>query len=196
MLFLMGLSLFTAPTVFAQYAEDKNVYEDEGEGIQSDPNAMSRILLMLRGGLVQNRDFIRRESENVSLEDRQILYSTHRKGTFGYIVLNTLLGYGVGSFVQGSPAMGIPLLLMDLGATGLIVSSVVVTDSQNDDMLTLGVGLYACATILGVIMPIVYTHKYNRTLKGALRLDEPASISMRPLILDNGAVGMTVALNY
>jgi hypothetical protein len=177
--------LLMASTVFAQYSER------EASDIQSDPNATNRIILLLDGGVLKNKDFIKREAENISLEDRQILYNSREKGgTAGYVALNTVIGFGVGSFIQGDASSGVVLLLCDVAAISGLATA------QSNTMVYLSLGVYALTVIDGVILPICYTHKYNRTLKESLRLDEPASISMRPLILDNGAVGMSVALNY
>lgn len=176
--------LLMASTVFAQYSE-------EASDIQSDPNARNRIILLLDGGVLKNKDFIKQEAENISLEDRQILYNSREKGgSAGYAALNTVIGFGVGSFVQGDVSSGVVLLLSDVVAISGLATA------QSNTMVYLSLGVYALTVIDGIIFPICYTHKYNRTLKESLRLDEPASISMRPLILNNGAVGMSVALNY
>jgi len=177
--------LLMASAVFAQYSER------EASDIQSDPNATNRIILLLDGGILKNQEFIKREAENISFEDRQILYNSREKGgTAGYVALNSVIGFGVGSFIQGDVSSGVVLLLCDVSVISVLATA------QSNTMVYLGLGLYALTFIDGIILPICYTHKYNRTLRESLRLDEPASISMRPLILDHGAVGISVALNY
>jgi len=185
--FFFLLNLFLASASFAQYPAGDTMKT-------SDPNAMSRIVLLLNDGAIKNQEFIKRESQSISLEDRQILYRSQEKNSSGmYMGINTLIGLGIGSFIQGDAGGGVAMLIADISAASVTATAI---SNGNASFVWVGFGLYAFGMVEGLVFPVLYTHRYNNALKSSLRLDEPASISMRPLILDNGAVGMSVALNY
>jgi len=127
-------------------------------------------------------------------------YENRMKGAFGYALLNTVPGFGLGSYIQGDMSFGVKQSIMD--AVGLV--SVIITLNTNNIIpvipdKTLPIVILGSSRVMGWIFPFVYQSKYNKSLDEALNSNNNISYSIDPLIIPRDgtpAVGLALNLRY
>jgi hypothetical protein len=139
-------------------------------------------------------------SSDLSAMQRNVLYESNKQNTSIPLVLNLLLGCGIGSFVQGDTLGGTIGLAMDILSTTLFYSGymqamVVATSWYSDgtegsDLMLIGAGMMIGSKISQIMRPFQYAKEYNKKLSSALM-----SISMVPVINQNKDFGMQLAAN-
>jgi len=70
---------------------------------------------------------------------------------------------------------------------------------NSDGMTPLSMVFVGAGCIYGIVAPILYQSKYNKTLREALNIDENISFSIDPLIIPRDgtpAVGLALNLRY
>lgn len=139
-------------------------------------------------------------SSDLSAMQRNVLYESNKQNTTMPLVLNLLLGCGIGSFVQGDTIGGTVGLVGDiLSATifyaGYMQAMVATTSWSSDgtegsDLMLFGAALMFSSKVSQIMRPFVYAKEYNKKLSSALM-----SISMVPVINQNKDFGMQLAAN-
>lgn len=134
-------------------------------------------------------------STDLTATQRTLLYESHRKENVGIpIALNTLVGFGMGSFAQGDIGTGWLLLGLDVAASTLLGYGygLIQADDVKSGTLCLAVGALPLlfSKIAGVVFPSSFAKKYNMNLSSAL-----ISVSMVPVVDQSTHVGMRLAAN-
>ncbi|HMB01174.1 MAG TPA: CsgG/HfaB family protein [Spirochaetota bacterium] len=130
-----------------------------------------RIYKLISDNLFRNEEAITRQALNLAEIDRIKLYESKRKGgkIAGAAVLNYFIGFGLGSFaVVKHPAGGFVQLLGELTGIGIMIFAP--GDNLLNQAAAIGVGflVLSCFRVAGIISPIVYGRRFDRTLKQVL----------------------------
>ncbi|WP_428770097.1 P13 family porin [Treponema sp. HNW] len=168
-------------------------------------------------GLKKNFNNIYTEAAFLSFGEKQQLYSSCKDEPLAPFLINWLIGFGIGSFVQKDYLSGGLCLTADitsygLGLTGLILWQKEFFDaSRNADkdagslfrmvfsmgkalpFIVAGGILSTAFRIYGMIAPWVYGASYNKRLEEALRMGE-ARVSITPLVLPDASCGLALRL--
>ena len=131
------------------------------------------------------REFYFKSKELLPFErDR---YFEKNKKSFGYVVaLNALLGFGLGSLIDGDTGMGLLGFFSDLVGAGLIVGGYFLSGKQHQSIFDLenveeivpflmtvigGAGLIA-SRVISIIRPIRLAREYNDELSKAVYYED------------------------
>ncbi len=139
-------------------------------------------------------------SSDLSAMQRNILYESNKQNTTTPLVLNLLLGCGIGSFVQGDTYGGTMGLILDILSTTLFYTgytqAMMAATSWSSDgteggaLMLMGASMMLGSKIGQLIRPFIYANKYNKNLSSALM-----SVSMVPVLNQNNEFGMQLAAN-
>jgi len=154
---------------------------------------------LIKRGLKKNKDEIQKESSQLSLTDREALFGKNKKkGAAGFVLLDLVPGFGLGSYIQGDVGFGVTQTILDGVGWGLIFLS-----TSNEDEIqifpVLGVLTIITSRVMSWIFPFTFQASYNKKLKSALNLDKNISYSIDPLIVPTSgtpAVGLAFNLRY
>ncbi len=178
----------------------------------ADPASYARVNGLIDSGMMKNRDQISYLSSGLSSSEAMMLYNSNKMNSGVPFALNFLLGYGIGSFVQGDTAGGVTALVGELigGAAllggyacyGVALVNHDYSDNQADidaatSQLALGAGLIigGGVVLIGMriyemIRPFSYAKKYNETLFEALNSSYGTTLAILPSSLDD-SLGVT-----
>ncbi len=171
---------------------------------QTSLQTMAKIEILVENDLKGNEDRIRQEAQTLTNVENNLLYTSlsyAAEDTILPFTLNTILGFGIGSFVQGDilgGGIGLALDLVSLGIGGtgaalFFVSGVtfvprLLSDISGQATPTLdeaehfgriGVSLiityavmYGGSRIFQMVRPWTYASSYNNDLKDVLGINE------------------------
>jgi len=182
----LGLPLFSAP----------------------DPFKVSQLI---HDGLSKNEEAISESSQELSSDQRAILFNQYQKKTDMPIACNIFLGYGIGSFVQGDTASGMMLLVSNAVSTTCLVSGYILYIRGADEvstrngygcgnnlsngkcatgvaLLSAGIGLGIGVLIADIAAPIRYADRYNARLLSALSKTAVAVVPDGPEVAVSTAI--------
>ncbi|MDR1786262.1 MAG: P13 family porin [Spirochaetaceae bacterium] len=147
---------------------------------------------LLKKGLYKNYDQIAEESYNLTASEKMLLLDAHEKTAGLPFTANLLIGFGLGSYMQGDTTGGTIQLVGELvGVASMIAGSVVLeagmiytladtvtgdytegpsswAASSGSGLILAGYALTAALRIYGCISPFVFKARYNTKLKSAL----------------------------
>lgn len=138
---------------------------------------VASISLMIDADLAGNFNTIAKESAKLSDFEKMSLYSMHENSPTLPFVVNLLVGYGIGSFLQGDTKTGTTALVADIVALGLYsVGYVQIYEAAFQGeisdigytMFLLGVGVLVGSKIYQCTKPFSYAKEYNRRLHSSL----------------------------
>ncbi|ADY13679.1 P13 family porin [Sphaerochaeta globosa] len=139
-------------------------------------------------------------SSDLSAMQRNIVYESNKQTTTTPLVLNLLLGCGIGSFVQGDTYGGTMGLVLDLLSTTLFYTGYMQSleastrwssdGTEGSELIIMGAAMMLGSKIGQLIRPFIYANEYNKNLSSALM-----SVSMVPVMDQNKEFGMRVAAN-
>lgn len=171
-------------------------------------------------GLKKNFNDIYTEAGFLSFGEKQQLYSSFEDKPLAPFLLNWLIGFGIGSFVQkdylsGGLCLAADITSVGIGLTGVILWQKELFDaSRNEDQdlgslflmvfnaLTMrtalpfiiaGGVLSIASRVYGMIAPWVYGASYNKRLEEALRIGD-ARLSVAPLVMPDASCGLALRL--
>lgn len=171
-------------------------------------------------GLKKNFNDIYTEAGFLSFDEKQQLYSSFEDKPLDPFLLNWLIGFGIGSFVQkdylsGGLCLAADITSVGIGLTGVILWQKELFDaSRNEDQdvgslflmvfnaLTMrtampfiiaGGVLSIASRVYGMIAPWVYGASYNKRLEEALRIGD-ARLSVAPLVMPDASCGLALRL--
>ena len=166
---------------------------------------MGFVLLFISMGLSGKRVTrgIEEEARELGLspEQRQQLISKHEKSGVGPFFLNMLLGFGIGSFVQGDKKSGGFQLGFDIGGIVLMIGGAAVSGATGEPeagipMMVCGAGFCIGAGITGLITPWVYAANHNEGLEASLN-GRTVSIHVAPIVNPmNQQYGLGARVNF
>lgn len=171
-------------------------------------------------GLKKNFNDIYTEAGFLSFGEKQQLYSSFEDKPLAPFLLNWLIGFGIGSFVQkdylsGGICAAAEITSFGLGIAGFIVWQKEVVDASlkaAQDVGSLFLMLFNAFSmgtalpfiiaggilstafrIYGMIAPWVYGASYNKRLEQALRIGD-ARLSVAPLVMPDASCGLALRL--
>ncbi|MBQ7158333.1 MAG: P13 family porin [Treponema sp.] len=118
---------------------------------------------------------------------RDMLFNKYEKSAGLPFVLNFLLGFGIGSFVQGDGGGGAFQCAFEGGGILLVVigAATITSDSKKNTpsytCIGLGVGCVTAAAIYGLIRPWGFASNFNNMLRGTLQ-GNPMAVNFAPII--------------
>ena len=177
-LLILSVLLVSFSTLFA--AENKDMSYFQANMILSKSSNLSDAQISLLTDL----------SSDLSLTERTMLFESKKQSPTLPFVVNLLVGYGIGSFVQGDTTGGIIALLGDVVSSGVLYSgyekaSTAIANASSDGsegsalMLVGAVGLLAFR-IFELTRPFSFASDYNTRLSKALM-----SVAMVPVVTQN-----------
>jgi len=91
-------------------------------------------------------------------------------------ILNFLIGFGVGSWVQGHTAGGL------IGSIGQLCGVILIVSSSSTNLKGIGALTLIGAWLTDCILPWTYAHSYNNKLKSALGMSSLTDIRLVPAL--------------
>lgn len=122
-------------------------------------------------GMDENFYEIKTRSQSLSLPDRQTLYNLKKKDFIRPQELNTVPGFGTGSFLQGDDYGGRIALIGE--ATSVIVIWALTKDNKTkaeSDAQAVACYAWIGFKLFEIFRPPIYTNDYNKKLEEALGL--------------------------
>ncbi|MGP1601196.1 P13 family porin [Treponema sp.] len=171
-------------------------------------------------GLKKNFNDIYTEAGFLSFGEKQQLYSSFEDKPLAPFLLNWLIGFGIGSFVQkdylsGGLCLAADITSVGIGLTGVILWQKELFDASrnaNQDLGSLFLMVFNALTmrtampfiiaggvlsiasrVYGMIAPWVYGASYNKRLEQALRIGE-VRLSVAPLVMPDASCGLALRL--
>ncbi len=171
-------------------------------------------------GLKKNFNDIYTEAGFLSFDEKQQLYSSFEDKPLDPFLLNWLIGFGIGSFVQkdylsGGLCLAADITSVGIGLTGVILWQKELFDASrnaNQDLGSLFLMVFNALTmrtampfiiaggvlsiasrVYGMIAPWVYGASYNKRLEEALRIGD-ARLSVAPLVMPDASCGLALRL--
>lgn len=163
---------------------------------QDDAN-LKLVSTLIDDGLFTNRRAIAQASKALTPQQRLDLYIDNRKSpTVGFAV-NAVVGFGVGSFMQGDLVGGFIAAPLDaLGVTSLLIVNRIVEDSDGywaDGSVIASIcggTVLIASRLFQIIRPFAFVSKYNRTLSSSLNTNS-ISMNLVPLVSPDGRTSIT-----
>ena len=173
-------------------------------------------------GLKKNFNDIYTEAGFLSFDEKQQLYSSFEDKPLDPFLLNWLIGFGIGSFVQkdylsGGLCLAADITSVGIGLTGVILWQKELFDASrnaNQDLGSLFLMVFNALTmrtampfiiaggvlsiasrVYGMIAPWVYGASYNKRLEEALRIGD-ARLSVAPLVMPDASCGLALRLEF
>jgi hypothetical protein len=170
----------------------------------ADSAAIANIQTLIKKGVEKNKVKIQKESINLSNSDKMALYEENKKeSTLGYIALNVLPGFGLGSYIYGDIRSGITLSVLEVVGwcilldNGVAIARLTPYDKVDEFQVKLiSYTVIISSRLVGLFTPSGYKNIYNKTLREALNFHDKVSYSIDPLIIPrDGAPAVGLAFN-
>ncbi len=185
---------------------------------------------LIKDGLTANYEMVRERSRLLSPAEKKALYDRNSRNALKGAIVNTLPGFGVGSYLNHNKTAGVSLMVSDIIAASLIFTGGVIGYFNNEDWkeehseywvedsdggddwngdrgdfidengnvivnpdfkfydtaFQSGLILFGLTRIAGIVIPSVFTSKYNEKLSDSLNLysegnKEKVSVNMQIL---------------
>jgi len=178
-----------------------------------------RVKGLIEEGVKKNKEKIQKESSYINFYERGVLYKENENKTVaGWVTLNLLPGFGLGSYIQGDIAFGV--VQSTLGVLFVVSWNLGVKYDEkyaykekyegkykeakkyrsiSDLFLNISYVSISTSYLTGIIRPFYYISGYNKMLREALNIDENISLSIDPLIIPRDgtpAVGLAFNVRY
>lgn len=141
----------------------------------ADNDPSSSVSELIKKDLFKNQREILEISQGLTQDEKAALYTEYQKNPAVPVFVNFIIGFGIGSFIEGDAAGGAIALACDLGGSISFLTGAILTLSDSVDLANLGVGLglFGFATIIGsriyeISRPFAYANRYNDVLKKSL----------------------------
>ena len=130
------------------------------------------------------------QEANQDWERAHLQYELQKVDPWGPFVLNLLLNFGIGSFVQGDTTGGLIVAGGQILGIGLIVAGVSSPDpygSTTSTLVYVGAGLAVVTSVAGYVFPFTYANAANEKLRRDL------GISVSNVSLNEQGLNVTLA---
>ena len=191
----------------------------------SEQHAENIINILKASGLKKSFEQIRTESAYLSFAQKEQLFSLYKNKPLAPFLLNGLIGFGVGSFIQNDYLSGGLCLTADIASFGLGIAGLIAWQKEFYSManiysmankaeqsvsgllgmlfsgakafpfLIAGGILSIASRAYGMVSPWVYGALYNKRLEQALRIGE-ARLSLTPLVMPDASCGLALRLEF
>ncbi|MCL1966508.1 MAG: P13 family porin [Fibromonadales bacterium] len=144
----------------------KNKLEEYDERIE-------KVKKLIKKGVEKNKEEIQKESSILWAGDREILYMDNEKKAAGWwIALNVDPSFGLGSYIQGDIWTGLALSSSEILGISLVAIGMAYMKNSKVAIAALGTSIAVTSYVNGIIAPLRYQKKYNKTLKDALNINK------------------------
>lgn len=142
---------------------------------QSKPSTenLMTVIMLIDDDIYRNANEIRSISSQLELSEKLFIYQEKEKSTTAPFLLNFLVGFGIGSWVQGDEVGGIVGTVGGIGGYALMVSS---------DNPEVGAGIFLGTYLINLFKPFTYARSFNKKLKSVVGLTDRASLQIYPNI--------------
>ena len=188
-------------------------------GDTSEQHAENITNILKASGLKKSFEQIRTESAYLSFDQKEQIFSLYKSDPLAPFLLNWLIGFGVGSFIQKDYLSGGLCLTADIASFGLGIAGLILWQKEFYSMANeakqnagglLGMlfsgakampfliadGILSIASrVYGMIAPWVHGTLYNKRLEQALRIGE-ARLSVAPLVMPDASCGLALRLEF
>lgn len=142
-------------------------------GYNSEPSKIESVQRLIDDGLKTNREIITLQCSDLTDLDKALLYNEEKlKSPIMASALN-LIGFGIGSYIQGDTGSGIGLSIIE--GSGIVMLTSGILKLRADQNSVSGVFLaifggifFVTARIAGPIIPFYATSQYNQKLERAI----------------------------
>lgn len=156
-----------------------------------ESSAGHRISVLLHDDPIEHVEEIRREAKGLSEAERLRLYLRHEDEAGVPFALNGLLGFGVGSLVQGDGLGGLVGFVGE--GAGLLMVLTHFDSTESSTVATAGALLWVGTRIFSLIRPWLHAERHNAALRSGLRLEaRPAPTLGLCTVPDRGGVQVPV----
>ena len=151
------------------------------------PDLYAHIHRLIDDDLEDNKAQVAALSKGLTPMQREQMYDAHEKSMGLPFALNFLLGWGIGSFIQGDGGGGaFQCAFEGSGVLCIIIGAATLsTDTKKNTgsyaLIASGGVFVASAAIYGLIRPWVYGSSYNRLLRNSLQ-GTPIAVQFAPII--------------
>ena len=145
-------------------------------------------------------------------EEQKLIFYEENKKSSAYVVLNLILGYGIGSWVQGDITGGLIGTIGQFGGicTMLIYSAQSQSDNSNSKsmiftsgdktILIIGGIMLIGSYIADLVLPFTYAKSYNDKLRKKLGLHDISTVNIAPKLdytFNNHVIpGIQLSINF
>lgn len=185
----------------------------------SEQHAENITNILKASGLKKSFEQIRTESAYLSFAQKEQLFSLYKNKPLAPFLLNGLIGFGVGSFIQNDYLSGGLCLTADIASFGLGIAGLIAWQKEFYSMankaeqsaggllgmlfsgakafpfLIAGGILSIASRAYGMVSSWVYGALYNKRLEQALRIGE-ARLSLAPLVMPDASCGFALRLEF
>ena len=164
---LLIIVLAVILTIQVSYSQEKN---------NSKNDDFLLVQTLINQDLYDNYNAIQAKADNLNSVQKQFIYEDKSKsGTLPFI-LNFLVGFGIGSWVQGHTVGGL------IGSIGGLGGAILLVYSSSSDLQTVGAVTLIGTWLTDCILPWTYSHSYNKKLKSALGMSSLTDIRLVPAL--------------
>jgi membrane protein P13 len=173
--FILSLFLILAVgTAFSQDNTNKNFLE---------------VQILINDDLDDHYSTIKKRSAVLSFAEKSFIYDDNSKGPWGPFALNLLVGFGIGSWVQGDGTGGAIGTIGGVG--GLLLMSADRSSFGPSSTAQIGAIIFLSSFIIDLILPFTHSSSYNKKLKRAIGFGALSNLRVTPTV--NLAANNTVA---
>lgn len=155
--------------------------------------AVRDVVHLIGSDFAPYRDQIAIQAAELTEAERQRVYGYTHKEVLDPFLLNTLLGFGFGSFVTGDWVTGYAEAAGELAGLSLAFGSNLVegglNSEQGKNMAITGLVMFLAARLFGMFEPVAQVPVYNAQLKEILGLE---TVEIQPY-LNTASAGVQVA---
>ena len=152
------------------------------------------VQMLINSDLDDNYKLIKEKSTELTPTQKMFIYDDKKISAGLPFVLNLLVGYGIGSWVQGHTAGGL------IGTVGNIGGMILIFTAENESTAMIGVVLLLGTWLIDCILPFTYSSAYNKKLRYALGITGTVSLDIQPKVnmTHNGNVapGVTFSASF
>lgn len=163
-----------------------------------------KVKLLIDDGLFRNKEVIKEGSKTLSFDQKYELYQDNRKSVTGPFLLNLLVGYGIGSYVQGDTLPGVISTGVDvvggaIFAAGFFASlnaSPGATNRGHETALLIGGVSLLCSRIFSCVSTFSFVNRYNNTLKDSLGFSDVSFYILPTIDDENDKLAIACRIQY
>jgi hypothetical protein len=179
---------------------------------------MSEVIILLDQGLDQNYDLLKMKIPELLDNEKMMIYDEKKKDAAVPFLVNFIVGFGIGSYIEGDPYGGTIQLIGSLAGLGTYVCGAVLltrAETSMNSILLSGGSVYNSMIpgaivmaagaldmigfgIFGWIRPWVFAGEYNSKLQ-SLFMPKSVSINVEPYFRsenNNQQVGLQLGLSF
>jgi len=146
------------------------------------------VSLLLDDGFYKNEEQIKTLATELTLEQKQFLFDRYEKPAISPFVMNLILGFGVGSYVQGDFLGGAIGTAGDILIGGPFLLMCASSGDEGEVHALFGLA-YVGLRVFQCVKPFSYAKKYNNRLTDALGFYD-LSYGVMPSVNRDGEFGV------